>query len=276
MGASWCMQVQPGQEMQARPAHPAGQRAPQHYGEQYQPLSHPAPAAHQQQQHITAAQPPDAVRARWRCEENEKMRHMAEEVAQHAIENIRAGVKQDSSITAAHMIFETVFMSYMEKTNPVYIYPDTIRDILAKMGKELITSSVENAVAEMEEQRASETRQQRQSLLAAQPVVTRNPAQFGNPRASVFSTPTQPTAAAVPSSSTSDQPAPPAPARTAAAAYATAHAFEAPPLSRAPGASFASAPLAVMTTAGENPTAPTPEQLAQRQWWETNASARNN
>jgi len=133
-------------------------------GEQYQSLAHPPPPAHQ------AAPPPQqaATPARWRCEENDHMRAMAEEMALQATENIRAGIKKDSAIIAACTVFETVFLAYMEKTNPEYPYPEGIRDQFAVMGKELIASVVEKAVKQMDESRRVHELQQQQTMQAAQ------------------------------------------------------------------------------------------------------------
>ncbi len=160
MGASWCTQVQPGHEMQSRSVHLPQQRAPQHMGEQYQSLAHPPPPAHQ------AAPPPQQAvsHTRWRCEENDHMRAMAEEMALQATENIRAGIKKESAIAAACTVFETVFLAYMEKTNPAYPYPEGIRDQFAIMGKELIAAVVEKAVRQMEEQHRVQELQQQQSV----------------------------------------------------------------------------------------------------------------
>ena len=100
------------------------------------------------------------------------MRAIAEEIGRQANENIRAGIKKESAITTACTIFETVFGSYMDKTNPQYPYPPEIRQQFITMGKELIVSAVEReetAIRVREEaQRAAELQQQQQAATAHQ------------------------------------------------------------------------------------------------------------
>jgi hypothetical protein len=162
MGASWCMQPpHPGQEMHARPAQVGSQRVQQYDTDQYRPLSHPPPAPPAQQ---SPAQ--SSLQTHWRCEENEKMRAIGDELARQANENIRVGIKKESAIATACTIFDTVFGTYMDSTTPQYPYPPEIRDQFIRMGRELINAAVDReevAVKTREDaQRATELQQQQQ------------------------------------------------------------------------------------------------------------------